>query len=83
MDKGQALLYQIIFTLDFGIQQITFVDRQEAEYLLDLCNNNQEIIFKHIKFHSTRILTTQLFRKSLLTNKYEPYSFYDFEKKMN
>jgi hypothetical protein len=73
------LLYQIIFTLDFGIQQQIFVDIGEAAELLDLAKKNQLITFKHIQFHSRRILSTQLFKKSLVSNKYEPFTFYDFE----
>jgi hypothetical protein len=73
------LLYQIIFTLDFGIQQQIFVDIGEAAELLDLAKKNQLITFKHIQFHSRRILSTQLFKKSLINNKYEPFTFYHFE----
>lgn len=78
MDKAKILLYQIIFTLDFGIQQQIFVDIEEAAELLDLAKKNQIITFKHIQFHSRRILSTQLFKKSLVNNKYEPFTFYDF-----
>lgn len=80
MDNSKILLYQIIFTLDFGIQQQIFVNIEEAAELLDLAKLNQFITFKHIQFHSSRILSTQLFKKSLLSNKYEPFTFYDFEK---
>lgn len=73
------LLYQIVFTLEYGIQQLIYVNMQEAAELLDKSNSNHEIIFKHIKFHSSKILTTQLFKKSLVTNKYEPFSFFEFE----
>jgi hypothetical protein len=78
MNSSKKLLYQIIFTLDFGIQQQIFVDIEEAAELLDLAKKNQIITFKHIQFHSKRILSTQLFKLSLVNNKYEPFTFIDF-----
>lgn len=80
MDKKDSFLYQVLFTLEYGIQQQIFSTADEINNLLNDAQMGKEITFRHIRFNSDRIISIVLLKKSLITNKFEPLTFVDFEK---
>lgn len=80
MEQTSNFIYQVLFTLEFGLQQQIFSTADEIYDLLIKAQNGEEITFRHIRFDSSRIISIQLFKKSILENKYVPLTFVDFEK---
>lgn len=76
----QEFNYKIIITLEYGIQQVITTTYDEMYDLIVNIKDNKEITFRHIRFHSNRIVSLQLFKKTKQHNVFEDYTFTDFQK---